>query len=73
MYSKIIDLVSTYLVYRGEALLGSSKSAPVWRIRRTLIDANGVEVTVAASDSFSQVWENRYVLFYGDKKCPHLP
>lgn len=66
MYSKRIELVSKYLIYRGEALLGSSESAPVWRIRRTLIDIEGTEVTTFASDSdsFSQMWKFRHLLNY---------
>ena len=73
MHSKRIDLVSLYLTYRGEAESNTSDGALKWRIRRILTDSQGVETTSFAnnSTSFSESWNNRHVLSYGDQQCLH--
>ena len=73
MHSKRIDLVSQYLTYRGEAEANTSEAAPAWRIRRIFRDCKGQETTEFAQNSisFSQSWNNRYLLQYGDQTCLH--
>jgi len=69
MHSKRIDLVSQYLIYRGEAPVNTGEASAAWRIRRILIDINGIETVSFAANSvcFSQIWKNRHSLTYGDE------
>jgi hypothetical protein len=66
LYSKRVDFVTDNIVYKGEALVGSSESSPIWRIRRiTIASDNDVEEVWAAGNvNFDKVWTNRATLIY---------
>ena len=56
VYSKRVDFISDYLMYRGEALVGGSETAPSWRIRRieiSEIDGDIVEKWADGSANFT--------------------
>lgn len=55
------------IIYKGEAVVGSSTASAVWRIRRITISDNGGDLVVQwanGSSSFNQVWDNRASLTY---------
>jgi hypothetical protein len=61
--AKRIDEASSTITYIGEAVVGSSELASVWRIRK--IDFNNpIAIKWAGSGSFDQVWSNRTGLTY---------
>ena len=69
VYAKRVDMVSSELLYRGEAAVGSSEDAPVWRIRRLqlhihdgLVDLSEQWANGAAE--FSNRWSERDSLTY---------
>jgi hypothetical protein len=65
-YSKRVDFVSDSELYKGEASVGSSESAPVWRVRKVLIGADGdvTEIWASGTDAFDKVWADRISLIY---------
>lgn len=66
LYSKRVDFVTDSVLYKGEALVGSSESSPIWRIRRVTIasDNDVEEVWAAGNANFDKVWTNRAALSY---------
>lgn len=66
MYSKRVDFVNDNLLYKGEAAVGSSEAAAVWRIRRIVIgsDSDVTETWAAGTASFDKVWADRASLTY---------
>lgn len=65
MYAKRIDFISDNEFYRGEAVVGSSESSPVWRIRRVTIVNNDVtELWAGGTANFDKVWANRLSISY---------
>ncbi len=60
-YSKRFDFVGDTIVYRGEARVGASESASVWRIRRITfqIDGDVIEEWANGSAGFSNAWTAR--------------
>jgi len=65
-YSKRVDFVSDSLIYRAEAMPGTSDSSPGWRIREITIAEDGdiVEKWANGSANFNQVWTDRASLSY---------
>jgi hypothetical protein len=65
-YSARVDFVSDSLLYRGEALPGASESAPLWRVRRIELGADGdvVEKWAGGSAEFMFRWSDRLTLEY---------
>jgi hypothetical protein len=64
-YSKNVDFASDTVVYRAEAAVGSLNSAPVWRIRRTVIVGETVTETWASGTAlFNKIWDNRISYIY---------
>jgi hypothetical protein len=61
VYSKRLDVVSDLLMYKGEAAVGSTESAPVWRIRRITFAPEGdvTEQWAGGSAAFDKVWNDR--------------
>ncbi len=57
-----VDVVSSTIIYVGEADIGSSNASAVWKIQRIDL-SSGVSITFA-SDLFNQVWNNRSSLTY---------
>lgn len=49
LYSKRVDMVSDSVIYRGEAAVGSSESAAVWRVRK---------ITFAPDGDVTETWAN---------------
>ena len=65
-YSERVDFITDNLLYRGEALPGSSESDPVWRIREITIGVdNDVTTLYADGDAqFNNSWTDRASLPY---------
>ena len=66
VYSKRIDFVTDNLLYKGEAVIGSAESAPIWRIRKIVISLDGdvSETWAEGSASFDKAWTDRLTLNY---------
>lgn len=66
MYSKRVDFVSDLELYRGEAVVGSSENAAVWRIRKVVLAEDGdvTETWAAGTAAFDKVWADRASLTY---------
>lgn len=60
-YSKRIDFVGEDVIYRGEAVVGSSEGSAVWRIRKILLSSDGdvVETWAGGTAVFDKTWTNR--------------
>lgn len=65
-YSERVDFASETVIYRGEAMPGTAESAPLWRIRRLEISADGDVTTKWAGGSaeFYRAWSDRATLEY---------
>ena len=61
VYSKRIDFITDDILYKGEAEVGSLESAPVWRIRRITVSADGdvTEVWAGGTAEFTNSWTGR--------------
>lgn len=66
VYSKRIDFITDDLLYKGEAEVGSSESAPVWRVRKITVSADGdvTEVWAGGTANFVNSWTNRASYIY---------
>jgi hypothetical protein len=65
VYAKRIDSIGDELVYKGEAVVGSLDTDPVWRISRIQITDNDViEKWASGSASFSFSWSDRLTYPY---------
>jgi len=66
VYTKLLDQVSSELLYLGEAAPDSLENQNVWRIQKITFDALGnvLEVRYAAGGLFDQIWNNRTSLVY---------
>ncbi len=65
-YAVQIDTVGDTIVYKGEAIVGSLTSSPVWRIRKVITDA-GDDMSVIWADGnadFDNVWDDRLTIPY---------
>jgi len=66
-FSKRIDFISDYLIYRGEAQPGSSEADPVWRVRKITIspgDGDVTETWASGSTNFTNTWTDRLTYTY---------
>ena len=62
---RLDDYTTANVTYIGEAVVGASTAAAVWRIKK-MNETTGVSITFADSDSnFDNVWDNRASLTYG--------
>jgi hypothetical protein len=61
VYAKRIDFISENEIYRGEAAVGSSENATVWRIRRVVIasDSDITETWATGNAQFDKAWSDR--------------
>lgn len=66
MYAKRTDFVGDTLIYKGEALPGTSEASPAWRIRRFTLGADGdvSEEWAEGTDEFTHVWTDRLTYTY---------
>lgn len=66
VYTKRIDMVSDTVIYKGEAEVGSSESALVWRIRKIVIALDGdvTETWASGTAAFQFAWSNHLTLTY---------
>lgn len=66
VYAKRVDFVGDTLIYKAEAIIGSTNSSPAWRIRRiTLASDNDIIEEWADGDGlFNNIWDNRLSLTY---------
>lgn len=59
-YSKRVDFVGTDTIYKGEALPGSSETAPEWRIRKiTFVNGDLKEEWAEGTSLFDKMWSSR--------------
>lgn len=64
-YSEKIDTVNEDVVYKGEAIPGSSESSPVWRISKTTFTGDDIEKQWANGNAdFVNMWSLRLTLTY---------
>jgi len=65
-YIKRIDFISDNEFYKGLAIPGSSETAPVWQISKTVIlSDNDMSVNFAdATTNFSKAWADRVTYVY---------
>lgn len=65
-YSTRYDQVSTTLAYKGEAIIGASEAAPLWRIQKLVFGVDGdVTITWASGTTdFRFNWTDRATLTY---------
>ena len=65
-YDQRADIVSDFLIYKGQAAPGAIPTDPVWRIRRLTIDPEGdvVDELANGNASFTNVWADRATLTY---------
>lgn len=66
VYSKRIDFINDDLLYKGEAPVGSSESAPVWRVRKITVSPDGdvTELWAGGSADFDKAWSGRLGFVY---------
>lgn len=66
MYSKRVDFITDDLLYRGEALVGSLETAPLWRVRKIVfgLDGDVTETWAAGTANFDKVWADRLTFIY---------
>lgn len=65
-YAKRIDFITDDLLYRGEAVVGSLESDPVWRIRKIIIGADNdvTEIWANGTANYSNSWVDRTTYTY---------
>ncbi len=65
-YAKRVDFVSENELYKGEAIVGSSETLSVWRIRRITIGVDGdvTEVWANGNANYINMWSNRLTYSY---------
>ena len=66
-YAIQIDEINDNLVYKGDALPGSTTAMPVWRLSKITLVPGGDVVIVEWADGFStfdKVWDNRLTYTY---------
>lgn len=66
VYSKRIDFVSDAELYRGEAAVGSTEAAALWRIRKIVLAADGdvTETWASGTANFDKQWSLRATYTY---------
>jgi len=65
VYATQYDFIGDNLIYKGEAVAGSSQSSPVWRIKRMDIVNNDISTIWAdGNTNFDNVWSDRLILSY---------
>jgi hypothetical protein len=61
----LVDVVSSSLVYLGEAVPGSLDSEAKWLIKKIVISGGAISIKLAnGSSSANQVWNDRGTLTY---------
>lgn len=64
-YTKRVDVVSEFLIYRGEALPNSIESDPVWRISKIVVSGSNYTVTWANGNAnLNNKWSDHLVISY---------
>ena len=66
-YAKRTDFVGTDVIYRAEAIVGSTNASASWRIRKiTFVGIEGdiVEEWAGGTALFDKIWDNRLSLSY---------
>lgn len=65
-FAKRTDFVGDDIIYRGEAVVGSVESSPVWRIRKIFIGVDGdvTETWVNGDALYDKKWSDRLTLNY---------
>lgn len=66
VYSKRLDVVSDYIMYRGEAVVGTPETSALWRIRKIniAIDGDISEIWASGTASFDKTWADRALYTY---------
>lgn len=65
-YSKRVDFISDTELYKGEAVVGSSENASVWRVHKIVLGVDGdmTETWASGNANFDKVWADRAGLSY---------
>jgi hypothetical protein len=66
VYSKRTDFVGEDVIYRGEAVVGSSEGSSTWRIRKIFLDVDGdvTETWAGGTAAFDKAWNLRTTYVY---------
>ena len=66
LLSKRTDFVGNTIIYKGEAQVGASETAAIWRIRQVLIGTDGdvTEIWAGGTALYDKVWTNRLTYSY---------
>ncbi len=61
VYAKRTDFVGEDVIYRGEAMVGTSEGTPSWRIRKLVLGADGdvAETWASGTALFDKAWALR--------------
>lgn len=63
--STLVDLVSSSVIYLGEAATGSASSSALWLIKKITISGSSISILCAnGSANADQIWDNRGALTY---------
>jgi len=65
-YAKRVDFISDNELYKGEAVVGTLDSAPLWRIHKIIIgvDNDVTETWASGSSTYDKVWSDRLTYTY---------
>lgn len=64
-YSTRVDVVSSSVIYLGEAIPGTDASDPLWLIKKITIIGGAISILCAnGSSEHNQVWNDRSSLTY---------
>lgn len=64
-YAKRIDFVGSDIIYKGEAVPGTTDTQPLWRIKRIEFVGEDVKETWAGGTAlFLNVWSDRTMYDY---------
>lgn len=65
-FAKRTDFVTDNEIYKGEAIVGSLESSPVWRIRKIVIgnDSDVTETWANGNSLYDKIWVDRLTLTY---------
>lgn len=65
VYSTLVDVVSSSIIYLGEAVPGSASSSALWLIKKITISGGSISILCAnGSSEHNQVWDDRGSLTY---------
>lgn len=65
-YAQRVDIATSDVIYKGEAIPGAAESASVWRISKVtfLSDGDSIKQWAGGVADFTQVWDDHLSLTY---------